>query len=76
MRCFAPYPKLSSNEGDMEKRKPQGQYRTDPAGNNSPMVYVWGNGSPTYVTEAIYRSKGYLPAFDDLPTEDEYDAQP
>jgi len=40
------------------------------------MVYVWGNGSPTYVTEAIYRSKGYLPAFDDLPTEDEYDAQP
>lgn len=39
-----------------------------------PMVYVWGSDKPTYVTEAIYRAKGYLPAFEDLPTEDEYDA--
>jgi hypothetical protein len=38
------------------------------------MVYVWGGGIPTYVTEVIYRSKGYFPAFDDLPTEEEYDA--
>lgn len=58
----------------MDKRKPQGQYRTEPQGDHVPMVYVWGSDTPTYVTEAIYRAKGYLPAFEDLPTEDEYDA--
>lgn len=69
---------LSSAErkaGDeMGKREPQGQYRTEPDGDRAPMVYVWGNDSPTYVTEATYRAKGYLPDFDELPTEDEYDA--
>jgi hypothetical protein len=38
------------------------------------MAYVFGGGSPTYVTEATYRAKGYVPAFEKLPTEDEYDA--
>ena len=38
------------------------------------MVFVWGSGSPSYVTEATYRAKGYLPDFEKLPTEDEYDA--
>ena len=38
------------------------------------MAYVWGGGSPSYVTEATYRAKGYVPAFETLPTEDEYDA--
>lgn len=38
------------------------------------MVYVWGSGTPTYVTEATYRAKRYSPSFDQLPTEDEYDA--
>lgn len=59
---------------EMGKREPQGQYRTEPDGDRAPMVYVWGNDSPTYVTEATYRAKGYLPDFDELPTEDEYDA--
>jgi hypothetical protein len=58
----------------MDKRKPQGQYRTVPQGDRVPMAYVWGSGSPTYVTEVVYRAKGYLPAFEELPTEDEYDA--
>jgi hypothetical protein len=58
----------------MDKRKPQGQYRTVPQGDRMPMAYVWGSGSPTYVTEVVYRAKGYLPAFEELPTEDEYDA--
>jgi hypothetical protein len=39
------------------------------------MVYVRGAGGPSYVTEAVYRAKGYKPAFENLPTEDEYDAQ-
>ena len=38
------------------------------------MAYVLGGGSPSYVTEATYRAKGYLPPFETLPTEDEYDA--
>jgi len=39
-----------------------------------PMAYVFGGGSPSYITEATYRAKGYAPAFERLPTEDEYDA--
>jgi len=39
------------------------------------MVYVRGAGSPSYITEAVYRAKGYKPAFESLPTEDQYDAQ-
>jgi len=58
----------------MNPKKPEGQYRTTPDGDHAPMVYVWGGGSSSYVTEAAYRAKGYLPAFDTLPTEDEYDA--
>jgi hypothetical protein len=61
-------------EGEMDKRRPQGQYRTDPSGDHTPMAYVLGGGSPSYVTEATYRAKGYMPAFEKLPTEDEYDA--
>lgn len=38
------------------------------------MAYVIGGGSPSYVTEAVYRAKGYEPTFEKLPTEDEYDA--
>jgi hypothetical protein len=38
------------------------------------MAYVLGGGSPAYVTEVTYRAKGYVPAFETLPTEDEYDA--
>jgi len=40
------------------------------------MAYVFGGGSPSYVTEAAYRAKGYAPDFERLPTEDEYDAMP
>jgi len=38
------------------------------------MVYVRGAGTPSYVTETVYRAQGHKPAFEDLPTEDEYDA--
>ena len=38
------------------------------------MAYVLGGGGPIYVTEATYRAKGYVPAFEKLPTEDQYDA--
>ena len=58
----------------MKGRKAEGQYRTKPADGHSPMVYVIGGGAPSYMTEATYRAKGFEPAFDDLPTEAEYDA--
>lgn len=54
--------------------KSQGQYRTEPVGDRSPMAYVMGH-PPIYITEAAYRAKRYKPAFEKLPTEDEYDAR-
>lgn len=53
--------------------KTQGRYRTEPAGNRGCMAYVVDGFSASYVTEAVYRAKGYKPDFDDLPAEDEYD---
>ena len=53
----------------------EGQYRTTPTDDHTPMAYVRGGAAPAYITEAEYRAKGYKPAFEKLPTEDEYDAQ-
>ncbi len=58
----------------MDSNRPQGQYRTEPEGDRSPMAYVV-DGRPSYVTEAAYRQKGYEPQFDKLPTEAEYDVE-
>jgi hypothetical protein len=58
----------------VDKRKPHGQYRTKPTDGHVPMVYVVGGGPATYVTEEAYRATGCEPAFDKLPTEDQYDA--
>jgi hypothetical protein len=38
------------------------------------MAYVVDGSRATYISEVMYRAKGYSPAFDDLPTESEYDA--
>lgn len=59
----------------MNPKKPEGQYRTTPNGNQAPNGQCWGGSSSSYVTEATYRAKGYLPAFEMLPTENEYDAE-
>lgn len=53
---------------------PQGQYRTNPKDDRQPMAYVIDHGAATFVTEAVYRAKGYIPAFEQLPTEDQYHA--
>ena len=58
----------------MNPKNPEGQYRTNPAGGQATMVYVWGGRISSYITEAAYREKRYSPDFDELPTEDEYDA--
>lgn len=59
----------------MQSRKPQGQYRTVPGKGRTPMVYVCGNGPAAFVTEEAYRAKAFSPLFEELPTEDEYDAR-
>ena len=49
----------------------QGQYRSvRPQG---AMAYVIDGGVASYISETAYRQKNYLPKFDDLPTEEEYD---
>lgn len=58
----------------MNPKKSEGQYRTTPEGDRTAMAYVWGGSGSSYVTEATYRAKRYSPAFEMLPTEDEYDA--
>ena len=63
-----------STETRVDKRKPSGQYRTEPSDGHTPMVYIVGGGPARYVTEAAYRASGLEPDFDKLPTEDEYDA--
>ena len=37
------------------------------------MAYVIDGGVASYISETAYRQKNYLPKFDDLPTEEEYD---
>jgi hypothetical protein len=56
------------------KGRPEGQYRTNPEGDREPMAYVIDRGAATFVAEATYRAKGCFPAFDELPTEDQYHA--
>ena len=58
----------------MDRRSSRGQYRTRPAGDHVPMVYVRGGGAPSYVTEAVYRAQRLEPPFEALPTEEQYDA--
>jgi hypothetical protein len=45
-----------------------------PAGDGEPRAYVLVGNVASYITETAYREKEYEPDFDDLPTEDEYDA--
>jgi hypothetical protein len=61
-------------EEHMSWGRTQGRYRTVPDGKRTPMAFVIDGASASYVTEAVYRAKGYSPDFDKLPTEDEYDA--
>ena len=58
----------------MATKRPQGQYRTVPVGEHIPMAYVIDRGTASYVNEATYRAKGYQPDWEELPTEDQYDA--
>ena len=52
----------------------QGQYRTPLTKQRRPMAYVVDGRIASFMTEEVYRSKGYEPPFGELPTEDEYNA--
>jgi hypothetical protein len=60
--------------GGIATKRPQGQYRTEPTRGREPMAYVLVGHTASYVTETAYREKKYEPTFDQLPTEEEYDA--
>lgn len=53
---------------------PQGQYRTPPTKQRQPMAYVVDGRIASFVTEGVYRAKGFKPPFEELPSEDEYNA--
>ena len=74
MRAVLKIARATRQSDYMRPRDPAGQYRTEPGEHRSPMVYVIGGGSPSYMTEAMYRAKGLNPPFEELPTEAEYDA--
>ena len=38
------------------------------------MAYVAGDGVPEFLTKSVYRAHGYLPPFEELPSQDEYEA--
>ena len=69
MRNFRSYQGKTNAAGE----RLQGRYRTVPASDHGAMAYVINDGIASYIPEVAYRQKKYLPAFDELPTEDEYD---
>jgi hypothetical protein len=53
----------------------EGKYRTEATSHRPPMAYVIDGRTAAFITEETYRAKGYKPAFESLPTEDEYNAE-
>ena len=52
----------------------EGRYRTEPSEHRPARAYVIDGGKAYFVTEEVYRAKGIRPAFEALPTEDQYHA--
>lgn len=52
----------------------RGRYRTDATQDRPARAYVIDGVRAYFVTEEAYRAKKFDPAFDTLPTEDDYDA--
>ena len=68
------YRSMGDRSKAMATKRPQGQYRTEAVGSRPPMAYVIDGSIASFVTEDAYRAKSYAPAFETLPTEDEYNA--
>ncbi len=53
---------------------PIGKFRQPAVSGYEPMAYVAGDGVAEFVTEAVYRARAYAPPFEELPSQDEYEA--
>jgi hypothetical protein len=51
-----------------------GKYRCAAIGTLEATAYVEAGGASSFVAEAVYRTHGYSPEFDVLPTAEEYEA--
>lgn len=51
---------------------PTGRYKTPAVGNREAEAYVEDGGIGSFVPESLYRSRGYQPEYETLPTEEEY----
>jgi hypothetical protein len=54
------------------RRLAEGRYRTAASEHRPARAYVIDGGKAYFVTEETYRAKELQPAFDALPTEDQY----
>jgi hypothetical protein len=52
----------------------QGRYRTAASEHRPARAYVIDGGKAYFLTEEAYRAKALEPAFETLPTEDQYHA--
>jgi len=53
---------------------PKGKFSQPPFGIFEAMAYVAGDRVAEFVTKSVYRARGYAPPFEDLPSQDEYEA--
>jgi hypothetical protein len=56
------------------RRFAEGRYRTEASEHRPARAYVIEGAKAYFVTEEAYRAKEILPAFETLPTEDQYHA--
>jgi hypothetical protein len=56
------------------RRVTKGLYRTEASEHRPARAYVIDAGKAYFLIEADYRTKKLEPAYEDLPTEDEYHA--
>ena len=56
------------------RRFSEGRYRTEASEHRPARAYVIEGAKAYFVIEEAYRAKEILPAFETLPTEDQYNA--
>jgi hypothetical protein len=53
---------------------PKGKFSQPAFGSFEAMAYVAGDGVTEFITRSVYRARGYMPPFEELPSQDEYEA--
>ena len=52
----------------------KGKFSQPAFGSFEAMAYVAGDGVTEFITRSVYRAHGYSPPFEELPSQDEYEA--